>query len=408
MTHNEASMDGAFGASFRTGRRPFEGEQSPYRTALLLARMRQGSNLRFIRVGLPFFAIVFGSAFGLHYFQQVRYDFSQVKKESAQIDKIHDDLAKAGVKTRKGLTVEDVYQEVAELDTDNWDNIRGPRSDHPDFSPPEPNASPVPPNPQDPSTAPAPRDPQNEDVVPDPTQPLQIDGERVPNEPSAPEEPSSSQSATSHPSDPNEPQIDPHILAAVLEFGYDEYISYLAIRRTNGVSAEAAINWILDHSNESDFEDNSEDSEEEDVEMGAAQSSEAVASNAASLIRALRPARTHKMVFVANMSLKMGTGKLAAQVGHACLGVYRTAIRSEEGNEAIRAWEGHGAVKIVVKGQSTEQLIDMFRQAKDLGLYAYVVQDAGYTQIPPGSRTILGIFGPQEVVDQVTGTLKLL
>lgn len=33
--------------------------------------------------------------------------------------------------------------------------------------------------------------------------------------------------------------------------------------------------------------------------------------------------RTHKMVLVANMSLKMGTGKLAAQVGHATLGVYR-------------------------------------------------------------------------------------
>lgn len=33
--------------------------------------------------------------------------------------------------------------------------------------------------------------------------------------------------------------------------------------------------------------------------------------------------RTHKMVLVANMSLKMGVGKLAAQVGHATLGVYR-------------------------------------------------------------------------------------
>ena len=43
-----------------------------------------------------------------------------------------------------------------------------------------------------------------------------------------------------------------------------------------------------------------------------------------------RPGRTHKMVFVANMSLKMGAGKMAAQVGHACLGVYRTAVKTEE------------------------------------------------------------------------------
>lgn len=36
--------------------------------------------------------------------------------------------------------------------------------------------------------------------------------------------------------------------------------------------------------------------------------------------------RTHKMVFVANMGLKMGTGKLAAQVGHATLAVYKQVL----------------------------------------------------------------------------------
>lgn len=42
------------------------------------------------------------------------------------------------------------------------------------------------------------------------------------------------------------------------------------------------------------------------------------------------------------------------------------------------------------------------------GCVAYLVQDAGYTQIPAGSRTILGVFGPVEAVDSVTGSLKLL
>uniref|UniRef100_A0A914Y914 Cytochrome c oxidase assembly protein COX16 homolog, mitochondrial n=1 Tax=Panagrolaimus superbus TaxID=310955 RepID=A0A914Y914_9BILA len=85
------------------------------------------SNLNFLRVGLPFFAIVFGSAFGLHYFQQVRFDYSKVKKERDTVSNIHDSLEKAGVKVRKNLTVEDIYQEVAETDTENWENIRGPR-----------------------------------------------------------------------------------------------------------------------------------------------------------------------------------------------------------------------------------------------------------------------------------------
>uniref|UniRef100_A0AC35GDL3 Cytochrome c oxidase assembly protein COX16 homolog, mitochondrial n=1 Tax=Panagrolaimus sp. PS1159 TaxID=55785 RepID=A0AC35GDL3_9BILA len=82
------------------------------------------SNLNFLRVGLPFFAIVIGSAFGLHFFQQVRYDYTKVRKERDTIAKIHDSLEKAGVKVRKNLTVEDIYQEVAETDTDNWENIQ--------------------------------------------------------------------------------------------------------------------------------------------------------------------------------------------------------------------------------------------------------------------------------------------
>lgn len=114
------------------------------------------------------------------------------------------------------------------------------------------------------------------------------------------------------------------------------------------------------------------------------------------------------MVLVANMSLKMGTGKIAAQVGHATLGVYRQAMNSENGQNAIAAWTRHGQVKIVVKGQSTEQLMDLCKVAKDAGCYYYLVQDAGYTQIPAGSRTVLGIFGTVEQVDSVTGGLKLL
>lgn len=35
------------------------------------------------------------------------------------------------------------------------------------------------------------------------------------------------------------------------------------------------------------------------------------------------------MIFVANMGLKMGVGKLAAQVGHATLGVYRIAQKTQ-------------------------------------------------------------------------------
>lgn len=69
--------------------------------------------------------------------------------------------------------------------------------------------------------------------------------------------------------------------------------------------------------------------------------------------------------------------------------------------------------------------------ALSLGLPAQTIQDAGRTQIAPGSRTVLGVgpgkmllslsftreyilmppftpSGPAELIDQVTGSLKLL
>lgn len=84
-------------------------------------------NLKFFRVGLPFFSIVIGGAYGLHYFQQVRYDFRKLKQQDNNLEELRSRLEKSGIPIRENVTVESVYKEVAALDTDNWENIRGPR-----------------------------------------------------------------------------------------------------------------------------------------------------------------------------------------------------------------------------------------------------------------------------------------
>lgn len=221
-----------------------------------------------------------------------------------------------------------------------------------------------------------------------------------------------------HPIDPqaqsqNTGSVNSELYAQLLDLGFDDFTARLALIRTANVGVEEAVNWIIERSNPSDFEDNSSSSGGEDVEMGAASSAGENGVQSSSLLGAFPQVfslrgRTHKMVLVANMSLKMGTGKLAAQVGHATLGVYRQAMNSEVGRDAIEAWTRHGQVKIVLRGHSTEQLMDMCKAAKDGGCFYYLVQDAGYTQIPPGSRTVLGVFGTVEQVDAVTGGLKLL
>ncbi|CAI2355477.1 unnamed protein product [Caenorhabditis sp. 36 PRJEB53466] len=413
------------------------------------------SRLKLVRVGLPFFAIVFGSAYGLHFFQQVRFDFRQIKQEEENLEILRSDLVKSGVRLRQGVTLDSVYKEIAELDTDNWDNIRGPRDTEdlteynlikkrqqdknkelrqlktnlrtttghrPDLgieNPPEPDnasiraerGSPTPssvtvdntpsfsdrPN----LSLPCVSDPFSNDIseVTAPSSAVSLSSQAL----SDPEATSGSPryqhtaltTSAKHTVDPQEPnEVNSEFLAHLLDLGFDEFTAGLSLKRTNNAGVEQAVAWIVERSNESDFDEDSSSSETEaETEMGAAQ-----------------PifGRTHKMVLVANLSLKMGTGKLAAQVGHATLGVYRQAMNSEAGQNAVAAWTRHGQVKIVVRGHSTEQLMDLCKAAKDAGCFYYLVQDAGFTQIPAGSRTVLGIFGTVEEVDSVTGGLKLL
>lgn len=59
--------------------------------------------------------------------------------------------------------------------------------------------------------------------------------------------------------------------------------------------------------------------------------------------------------------------------------------------------------------KSEEELLTLQAQALSLGLCARIIHDAGRTQITSGSATVLGIGpGPKDVVNQVTGGLKLL
>ena len=59
--------------------------------------------------------------------------------------------------------------------------------------------------------------------------------------------------------------------------------------------------------------------------------------------------------------------------------------------------------------RSEEELLTLQATARSLGVTAEVIQDAGRTQIDPGSLTVLGVGpAPKSLVDRITGGLKLL
>lgn len=114
-----------------------------------------------------------------------------------------------------------------------------------------------------------------------------------------------------------------------------------------------------------------------------------------------------KLVLVVNQGLKMGKGKVAAQAGHAC--VHALLGLEEAHHGVLDAWLSSGQRKICVKGQDADHLLALQSSAQQAGLPTSLVRDAGHTQIPAGSLTVLSI-GPanEEALDAITGDLPLL
>ncbi|PFH32320.1 putative peptidyl-tRNA hydrolase [Besnoitia besnoiti] len=113
------------------------------------------------------------------------------------------------------------------------------------------------------------------------------------------------------------------------------------------------------------------------------------------------------MVLCVRQDLNMGKGKIAAQCGHATLGAYQRAQRRND--RFLDAWTACGQKKIAVKIKDHDEMKSLSKAAKEKGLNAYAVCDAGRTQVPAGSYTVLAIGpGPEDLIDEVTGHLKLL
>ena len=113
-----------------------------------------------------------------------------------------------------------------------------------------------------------------------------------------------------------------------------------------------------------------------------------------------------KQVIAVRTDLEMGKGKIAAQVGHACV------LGAEHVRKSHPEWYNewcNGQEKVVVKVDGIKSLDEIKKHAIDLNLPWSEVTDAGHTQIAPGTTTCISIGpAPENLVDKVTGDLKLL
>lgn len=115
-----------------------------------------------------------------------------------------------------------------------------------------------------------------------------------------------------------------------------------------------------------------------------------------------------KMVLVVRGELRLTAGKAAVQVAHAAVLLVE---RAQEGklSPVYKAWRATGQRKIAVVAKTLDEMRALERKARSLGLPTVLVEDAGYTEVAPGTATCLGIGpGRSADLDAVTGGLPLL
>jgi len=114
--------------------------------------------------------------------------------------------------------------------------------------------------------------------------------------------------------------------------------------------------------------------------------------------------KMYKQVIVIRKDLGMSVGKIAAQACHASLGAFKKASRSK-----IKRWEEDGEKKVIVCVESKEEILKLYEKTKKEKISCFLVEDAGLTELKPGTITALGI-GPdeEEKIDKITGNLRLL
>ena len=111
------------------------------------------------------------------------------------------------------------------------------------------------------------------------------------------------------------------------------------------------------------------------------------------------------MVLIARHDLKMSAGKLAVQCSHAAVSCTLNARKSHA--RLVERWMNAGGRKICLRVDDLAAIQRLAGQAQVAGLVTYLVKDAGHTEVPPGTITVLGIGpAPRRAIDALVSDLK--
>ena len=111
-----------------------------------------------------------------------------------------------------------------------------------------------------------------------------------------------------------------------------------------------------------------------------------------------------KQCLVIRGDIRMSCGKISAQAAHAAVAAFERCNR-----ETRERWLAEGQKKVVLRAKDERALYELKILAEARGIVAALIEDAGLTELPPGTTTALGL-GPArtEEMDRITADLPLL
>ena len=111
------------------------------------------------------------------------------------------------------------------------------------------------------------------------------------------------------------------------------------------------------------------------------------------------------MALIVRKDLRLSAGKVAVQCSHAAVSCALIARKHEP--RLMERWQSSGGRKICLAVDSLDLLKELMIKANSAGLITHMVKDAGHTEIPPGTITVLGIGpAPKSSINALTGELK--
>jgi len=115
----------------------------------------------------------------------------------------------------------------------------------------------------------------------------------------------------------------------------------------------------------------------------------------------------YKMVIITRKDLNLSLGKLAAQIAHAAVAC---ALQTKKNNPKwFNKWQSESGKKVILKAENLNDFFTLKEEGERLGIISNIIEDAGHTEIPQGTKTVLGIGpAPNNLIDQITGDLPLL